>query len=293
LLLDYYLTEKTMCGGKPALNGFVKMVDGSRPDQAGYSKITVYLDSGEAVYSDNIGETDLVFDTATAHMGDFDFAFWPQTIIARGGKSILADEIWNGTKPVLLRDIAAFGSNGDYSVVPGQFSTAAGLACKNITVSAKTSGMDGQIHTCIHLLEDVNLTFLASANALGGPGFSWEVRGVAREGAAQAYYPQCLSPVSCPVLSKPTQENYSQCSGQGKSIESTRDGKGCVTAYDCISNEERAGRQLRGNQAPNCPPTENLVKDTAACWDKRGNVDYQRNEQTGCIESVVCRTSPG
>ncbi len=292
LNFDYYFTEKTDCNGRPALNGFVKMAEAAFPDRASYTKITAYLDSGEAVYSDRLGESDLAFDTAKPLMADFDPAFWPQTVIARGKKNLLSEEIWSGTKPVLLRNVAVFGGNGDYSVTAGPEGKVAGLDCKNITVSVKASTMDGQIITCIHKLTDPNFSFIASAYAFGGPGFQWSIKSFSREAAPTAYYPQCLTPVSCPSVSKPTQQERDSCGAQGNSIESTKDDKGCVTEYACITNEERARRNIGGNQRPGCPVDEKLVKENADCWSKQGNVDYQRNEQTGCITGITCNLPP-
>jgi len=292
LIFDYYFTEKTDCNGRPALNGFVKMVEAAYPDRAGYTKITFYLDSGEAVYSDRLGEPDLAFDTAKPLMADFDPAFWPQTVAARGNKNLLSEEIWNGTKPVLLHNLAVFGGNGDYSITAGPDDKMAGLECKNITISAKASNMDGQIITCIHELTDLNFSFIAHANALGGPGFEWSVTSLSREAPSNAYYPQCLTPVDCPSLSKPTQEDYTSCQSQGNSIENTKDDKGCVTEYACITNEERARRNFAGNQNSGCPVDEKLVTENADCWSKQGNVDYQRNQQTGCITNITCSLPP-
>ena len=289
---DYYFTEKTDCSGRPALNGFVRMAEAAYPDRASYSKITAYLDSGEAVYSDRFSEPDLAFDTAKPLMADFDPAFWPQTIAARGNKNLLSAEIWNGKKPVLLRNVAVFGGNGDYSITAGQNSSVAGFDCKNITISVKASNMDGQMITCVHKLADLDFSFIASANALGGAGFQWSVKSLSREEPSTAYYPQCLAPVSCPSVSKPAQQEYTSCGTQGKSIESTRDGKGCVTAYTCMANDERARKNIAGNQNPDCAVDEKIVKENADCWSKQGNVDYQRNEQTGCITGITCNLPP-
>lgn len=293
LMFDYYFTEKTECGNRPALNGFVRMADAAFTDHVSYSKITVYLDSGEAVYSDNTGETDLAFNTAAARVVDFDPAFWPQTIIARGNRSIISGEIWNGTKPVLLENVAAFGANGDYSIMPGSMGAAAGTACKNLTVSVKSSNMNGQIMSCIGRLEDVNLTFVATASIPDmGQGFLWSLKSVTREDTQSAYYSQCLAPVSCPTLSQPTQDDYSQCGMQNKSIDISKDAKGCVTAYECIANDERARRSIASSQPPNCPVDGNLVNQAADCWNRQGSVNYGSDQQTGCVNNVQCGMPP-
>ncbi|MCX6777591.1 MAG: hypothetical protein NT157_01780 [Candidatus Micrarchaeota archaeon] len=288
LNFDYYLVEKVDCDGRPALNGFVKTVEASRPEQAGYFKITVYLDSGEAVYSNGIGEPDLAFDGAVPQMLDFDFAFWPETVIARGGKNLLSDEIWNSAKPVLLRNVAAFGGNGDYSISVGKDTTVAGLECRNVTISAKTSNMDGQIVTCVHKLDDLNFSFIASISIIGGPGFDWSVEDFSRDAPSLAYYPQCLAPIPCPSVTKPTQQERDSCGSQGNSLEGTKNSKGCVTKYECLTNTERARRNFVSSQREGCAVDEALVTQNADCWSQQGNVDYGRNEQTGCIVSVTC-----
>lgn len=283
---DYYFDENTTCNGRPALNGIVKVTD-PRSQGSSYAKITVYLDTGEAVYSDYMGESDLAFDTATPKMVDFDFAFALQTITARGGKSFLSEEVWNATKPVLFKNIAAFGGVGDYSVIQTGTSTSAGLYCKNFTVATKTSSMDGQILMCLHRLSDVNLAFLASGGFPGNDTPSWQLAGMSRAKSGIAYYPQCLVPIVCPSVAKPLQEEYDNCSAQGNSLEAEKDSRNCVSAFKCLTREEQANKSISQNQRPGCSVDDALVQQVASCWNLQGNVNYQENQQ-GCIISAEC-----
>ncbi|VVC01958.1 Uncharacterised protein [uncultured archaeon] len=285
---DYYFVEKTTCGGRPALNGFMKATQLGQQG-AGYSKATVYLDTGEAAYSDMMGDADLAFDTAKPKMADFDFAFYLQTIAARGGKKFLSEEVWNATAPVLLKNVAAFGGVGDYSISPSGSGTAAGLACRNFTASVKSSNMEGQIRMCVHQLDDVPLSFLTGASFPGeGNAPSWQLSAVTREKPSIAYYSQCLAPVSCPALSKPTQEERDACNAKGNSLEATRDGQGCVSAFNCITPEDRARESITGSQRPGCAVSEQFVQQAADCWKQQGNVNYENDQQSGCVTKVNC-----
>jgi hypothetical protein len=286
--IDYYLTANATCSGRPAINGFMKVTDMTSNNNMGYTKLTVYLDSGEAAYSDGIGESDLAFNTAKPYINSLDVAFWPQTIAAIGGKSIRSSEIWNGTMPVLLTGVAAMQTNGDYSIIAGGMDSVAGIKCKNITISAKTSSMDGQVVACIGVLEDANLSFVASARMAGNQGFQWGISSVSREAAPIVYYPQCLAPITCPTVAAPSHDDYNVCNSQGNSLETTKDKQGCVTSYDCITNAERARRNIIGNQATGCAVNETLVSQNADCWANQGNVEYSRNGQTGCIMGLRC-----
>jgi|GEM_PF-1406138 len=286
--LDYYLTANATCGGRPAINGFIKATGVSGNNNADYAKLTVYLDSGEAVYSDRIGESDLAFNTAKPYVNSLDVAFWPQTIAAIGGKSIMSSEIWNGTMPVLLTNVAAMQTNGDYSIIAGNMDSVAGIKCKNITISAKTSSMNGQMVTCIGVLNDVNLSFVASAGMIGNQGFQWAIKSVSREAAPIVYYPQCLTPIACPTVTAPSFDDYNVCNSQGNSLEMTKDKQGCVTSYDCITNAERARKYIISNQAPGCAVNETIVSQNADCWANQGNVEYSRSGQTGCIMGLKC-----
>lgn len=287
---DYYLDQKTTCGGRPALNGFMKATQQGQQG-AGYSKVTVYLDTGEAAYSDMMGDSDLAFDTAKAKMADFDFAFYLQTVAARGGKKFLSEDVWNATSPVLLKNIAAFGGVGDYSVISTGSDTVAGFACKKFTATIKSSNMEGQILLCVHELDDVPIAFVASAGFPEGQnGPSWQLSSMDRNKPSIAYYAQCITPVSCPSLSKPTQADYDACNAKGNTLESKRDDKGCVSAFNCITREEQARESITNSQRPGCDVKDEFVQQAKSCWDQQGNVNYE-NGNDGCITKVLC-TNP-
>ena len=289
VMFNYYLSEKTACAGRPALNGFLKGEEEGR-NGANYAKITVYLDTGEAVYSDSLDEPSLAFDSAKERMSDFDAAFYLPTLVARGGKKMLSDEIWNASKPVLLKSVPAFGTSGDYSLMAGGSGKVAGLECKNYTLSVKSANMQGQMAFCIYRLPEPQLALVTSVKfpqeINNVP--SWELARMDNEKPTNAFYPQCLQPVSCPSVSMPTQEEHNSCSSQNKTIEPERDSKNCVTAYNCISREEQARKNIAGSQRPGCPVSEELVTQAANCWSQNGNVNYDNDQNSGCITKVNC-----
>ncbi|MFA6328516.1 MAG: hypothetical protein WCY41_03650 [Candidatus Micrarchaeia archaeon] len=285
---DYYFDEKTECGGRPALNGFMTA---SQQGQMGsnYMKLTAYLDTGEVVYSDSLSGPDIAFDTATPKVSDFDLGFMAQTLAARGGKKLLSDEIWNATKPVLLKNVAVSGGNGDYSITAGGVDKVAGLECKIFTISAKASNMEGQIVVCAHQLDDVPFSFVASGTFPGQGSTNWQLTGMTREKPTMAYYSQCLAPVSCPSVTPPTQQERDACSMKGNVIDTAKDGSGCATAYNCITLNEQAGKSMAQNQRPGCTVKDGLVQQAVSCWEQNGNVNYQSGSD-GCVEKVDCST---
>jgi len=283
---EYYFDEKTACGGRPALNGYMAASQQGMQG-ANYLKVTAYLDTGEVVYSDSLGGQDIAFDTATPKVSDFDLGFMLQTLVARGGKKLLSDEVWNATKPVLLKNVAASGGNGDYAITAGGMDSAAGLQCKSFTISAKASNMEGQIVTCVHQLEDVPLSFVASGTFPGQGSVNWQLTGMAREKPPMAYYPQCLAPVPCPSLAQPTQQERDACGAKGSFIDTAKDGSGCAIAYNCITNVERARNAVVGNQRPGCQVDEGIVQQVASCWGNSSNVNFISG-QDGCLQRIEC-----
>lgn len=290
--MDYYLDQKATCGGRPALNGYMKAVQQGQQGAA-YMKVTVYLDTGEAAYSGRIGEADLAFDTAKPAMADFDVAFYLQTIAARGGKNLLSAEMWNATGPVLLKNIAVFGGVGDYSVSQYGTGSSGGKPCENFTAAIKASSMEGQISVCVQKLDDIALSYSAMGGFPGeSNGPSWQLTALSREKSPLAYYPQCLAPVACPSVNRATPDDYSQCGSQGKTLRVEHDASGCVTAFNCITYEEDAQKEIAGMQRPGCPVDNAMVTKIADCRKQQGNVNYQQNQQSGCLESVDCAMPP-
>ena len=287
---EYYFDEMTTCSGRPALNGFMTA---SQQGQQGsnYLKVTVYLDTGEAVYSDSLNGQDIAFDSAKPKVADF-VGFSLQTIVARGGKKLLSDEVWNATKPVLLKNVAVSGGNGDYSITAGGIDKVAGLECKSFTISAKASNMDGQVVVCVHKLDDVPLSFVTSGTFPGQGSTNWQLTGMTREKPTMGYYPQCLAPVPCPSVSQPTQQERDACGAKGNSIDTAKDANGCATAYNCITPEERARKNMLQSQGPSCTVNEEFVQQAADCWKQNGNVNYDYIQQTGCITKVNCGMPP-
>ena len=289
--LDYYLVEKTQCLGRPALNGFMQTTQKAHPDQKSYIKITVYLDSGEAVYSTGTGESELAFDKATPRTLDFDPAFMPQSVLARGGKNMLSDEVLKGTKPTLVKDVAAVASIGDYSISKTGESQVAGLSCTNFTLAASTENFMGQILVCAHILDDVNLSFVASGVYVG-PNVNWKLTAMSRETPSAAFYPQCLEPVACPVVARPKSGERDACQAQNKTFETERNEQNCISAFGCVSYEEKARKEFARNQRTGCAINEDNVKIAANCWTQNGNINYNYEDRTGCIKSIACNMPP-
>ncbi len=288
--MDYYLDEKTTCNGKPAINGIVKFSDPASPSaEARYIKVTAYPDTGEAVYSNDLGAQDIGFDTAKSSVPSIDLAFYFSTLVAKGGKSMLSAEVWNSTRPVILKGVGAFGGAGDYSLMQTGAKTAAGVDCTDFTLNAKASNFGGQMQACVHVIPDVNLAVM-TGGAYPGGGPSWSLSSIKREKSPDAYYSQCLAPIVCPSLSAPTSDDYGQCNAQNKTYNTEYNADNCVTAFNCVTFIERArsemGRMQRGGS---CPANEALAQKAADCWARQGNVNFQNGPQSSCIVDVECQ----
>ncbi len=290
---DYYLDEKTTCDGKPALNGLIKTSLPNGPAEASsYAKVTVYLDTGEAAYSNDMTSSDIGFDSARPSIGDLDMGFYFSSLVAKGGKNMLSAEVWNSTRPVILKGVGAFGGAGDYSIVQTGSSSAAGVTCTNFVLSGKASNFGGQMQSCVHLLSDLNLPVMTGA-AYGQGGPSWSLSSITREKSPTTYYPQCLTPIKCPSLSAPTYEEYGQCNMANKTYNTEYDANGCVTSFTCTTYAARARSEIAWMQrGGNCQVDDSLVQQAAGCWARQGNTNFRSSGQSNCITEVECMMPP-
>ncbi|MCL6089230.1 MAG: hypothetical protein M1530_03675 [Candidatus Marsarchaeota archaeon] len=291
---DYYLDEQTACGGKPAINGLVKLSDPASPSaEARYAKITIYPDTGEAVYSNDMDARDIGFDTAQSSIsslaGSLDPAFYIPSLMAKGGKSMLSAEVWNSTRPVILKGVGAFGGAGDYSLVQTGTKTSAGVDCTDFTLNAKASNFGGQMQACVHFIPDVNLAVM-TGGAYPGGGPSWSLSAIKREKSPDAYYSQCLAPIVCPSLSAPTSDDYGSCNALNKTYNTEYNADNCVTAFNCVTFIERARSELaRMQRGGSCAVDEGIAQKAADCWARQGNVNFQNGPQSNCIVDVECQ----
>ena len=152
----------------------------------------------------------------------------------------------------------------------------------------------GQIESCIHLIPDVNLAVMAGG-AYGQGGPSWTLSSIKREKSSVSYYPQCLTPIKCPSLSAPTNEDYGRCNAMNKSYSTDYDADNCVTSFNCVTFIERARSEMaRMQRGGNCPANEALAQKAADCWARNGNTDFRSGERSNCIIDVECQTpQPG
>lgn len=286
----YWLEGEKKCDSRDAVAGIFTMKEVGMTGMQPYAKITVYLDNGEFVNSNYQSEGDLAFDTAKAQRVDMDFMLLMNYMFRNAGRNFLNDSVWNSTEPIILRNVALFGSSANISISKVGNSTSGVVPCTEFSIATKeVSGYSGQLTVCVAKITDSNpLPYVVYVKPKEGEqGPNWELKSVEKVKSGLTVYSQCMSPVSCPSINPPTQEEQNTCMSRNGSIETMKDDKNCVIEYRCMTLKERAEMQLRNNMAPNCQVQQQMVDSLAACWEQQKNADFDRNDR-GCITAVRC-----
>lgn len=284
----YWLESEKNCNGRDAVLGLATIRAGGKGPLA---KITVYLDKGELVASNWQQETDLSFDTATPQATDIDFMLFMNYVFNTAGKNFMNDPIWNSSDPTLLKGVYAFGAMSNISVIRNGESTSGVVPCTEFSVTVKGStGSSEQFDVCVARITDSNplpyVVYVKPKGNMGGP--EWDLNSVDKVKSGITSYPQCLSPVTCPKVNAPTQDDINSCNQQNGSIQNIKDDKNCVTEYRCMTMQQRAEMQIRNSQAPGCGVSQQLINEVVACWNQQKNVNFNR-DNSGCVTTAVCQ----
>lgn len=284
----YWLESEKNCSGRDAVLGVVII---QQANVGAFAKFTLYLDRGELVASRWQKESDLAFDTAEPQASDMDFLLFMNYIFNAAGKNFADDPVWNSSEPTLLNEVYAFGSVSNISVANIGESTSGIFPCTEFSVAVKGSmGSAEQYDVCVANITDSNpLLYVVYVKPSGGMmGPAWNLESIEKVKSGIVVYPRCLSPVICPKVNAPTMNNLSTCNLQNGTIQPIRNDQNCVTAYTCMTMQQRAEEQIRKSQAPNCPVSQQLINEVVACWMQRKGAIFS-NDNSGCITAVACQ----
>ena len=288
----YWLEDEKKCNGRDSVLGILAMreLGGGNTGQP-LAKITVYLDKGELTVSNWQQESDLSFDTAKPQASEMDFMLFMNYIFNGADKNFMNNPVWNSTEPVILKEVTAFGSISNISVVKVGESASGVVPCTEFSVAVKGStGYSEQLKACVAHITDSNpLPYIVYVKPKEGEsGANWKLNSVDKVKSDIAKYPQCLSPIVCPKVKSPTQQEWNTCNQQGGSIEQVRDNDNCIVEYKCMSMREVAERDLKNMQGPDCVVSQEVINALVACREQnKQNIDFERGNQ-GCITGIVC-----
>jgi hypothetical protein len=286
--MTYWLEDEKKCNGRDAVLGIFTMRGvggGGQP----YAKVTVYLDKGELAISNWQSDSDLSFDTAKPQASDMDFLLFLNYIFNSAGKNFMNDPIWNSTEPVILKEVYVFGGISNISIAKIGESTSGVVPCTEFSVAVRGSSTSEQVIVCVAHITGTNplpyVVYVKPKEGQGGP--TWSLNSVEKVKSGITNYPQCISPVVCPKVSAPTQQEQATCNQQGGNFDGIRDNNNCITQYRCMSLRDRAEMQIKNSQAPVCQVSQQLVDALLGCWGQQKNADFDRGNQ-GCITAVKC-----
>ncbi|MFH1306482.1 MAG: hypothetical protein ABIH83_02380 [Candidatus Micrarchaeota archaeon] len=291
--VDYWLTEKEECNGRPAYLGIMHAKQEGMQREETYAKITAYADNGEIAVSGFSGASDLMFDSAEPRPLEMDLLLTLNTLFASAGENFMQEEVWNSTKPVILKDVADSRgkSVNNYSIIRTGEEDAL-LPCITYTLAVKGEHMRGSFTTCAAKMdENIPLPFIVYYNVIGDGMMSWSLESYSNELPSTIFYPQCLLPTKCEYIGEPSKPEWSECDKKDGHMETVFDNAGCPTEHICIDNIQRARRELKSSQPPHCTPvSDSLVQKLAKCQKEgKGEISDMETDEDGCIISFECR----
>ncbi|MEM0475180.1 MAG: hypothetical protein QW343_00085 [Candidatus Norongarragalinales archaeon] len=231
--VQYFFEEEKKCGNKRALLGLLRAADESKPEAVSWAKTTLYLDDGVLVPSQQMSETDLAFDNAKPHAGDWDLAFFLNALFASVGQDLVASDVWtNKEEPTILKSARiSKEAPSDASVMKKGAGSGGAEPCVEFTVISKTAG---EWTVCVKQPTDENpLAYVVYANAKT-PSLNWRLKKASKQKSGVMRTLQCLEPIKCPFVQMPSGDERRACEQQGNALIDERDEKGCVTRYACI-----------------------------------------------------------
>ena len=280
-----WLNNNMTCNGRQALAGLALM--NFSEGQSGYYKVTVYLDNGELVQTGMDQASSLAFDDMVAKENDFvDIPLTLSDIYAAAGQNLLTDRIWNSTSPTMIRNVEHSRSATNFSVSRMGASTNGTLPCTMFALAAKGTDMTGTFNVCVASMNDsLPLPFVVSfsfSDMQNAP--SWELKSYSFRSPSVVSAPQCLEPVRCAYVPRPS----INCANG--TLEQAKDAKNCVTSYGCVSYRDNALSSIMNSQNSNCPnPSEALINKGIDCIKSNSNIDGPR-DNNGCLTDINCRS---
>ncbi|NYZ77918.1 hypothetical protein H0N96_00770 [Candidatus Micrarchaeota archaeon] len=289
LYFTLWLNEEKDCNGKNAFLGLIKASDkpNQPDDQSSWVKMVVYADDGVMAVSKNGNKNELAFDNAKSAALDFDFFLTLNSLFAAAGKNFNTDPVWNSTVPVILKNVVFSGNPVNFSVIKGDDSSEFALPCKKFSlISQEQGGGPSELSVCVAKPGGkLPLPFVVSMTI--GENFDVKLKSVSKEKASVPYYPQCLTPVTCQSVSRPSAADDQACRNRTGNFEQVRDVENCIVSYACKTERERVLDDLQRSQRSGCPqPSEALIQKAIDCSSKNNRQYHSGND--GCINDVTC-----
>jgi len=283
--LTLWLERKMDCGGREALVGVQSFAIGG---DTAWSKVIVYTDNGETAVSEWAQASSLAFDDLQPAASDFDFYLTLNDIFARAGENFMTDQSRNSTTPTILKNVVMGSGLSNYSVFrTGNSFTNKALPCTEFSLVERGTSVDGTYAVCVaDTSANVPLPFVVSADFIGEGGPHWSLTSFSHEQSGVVSLPQCFEPVRCAYVAGPTSAQASACEGSGGSMEAIRDGRNCITGYECWTLSDWALDGLRGMQNPSCPDPSAVVVTAAVDCMSQGLGSGLEYNQNGCIIAI-------
>ncbi|MFH1696855.1 MAG: hypothetical protein ABH854_03045 [Candidatus Diapherotrites archaeon] len=296
----YYLEKEIKCGGRDAIAGAMSSYDEDESaEHTQWAKFTLYLDNGEFGSSGWMNKSGLAFDDAVPGKTGQTLLTQLNSIFAGSGKNLNSQEIWESDIPTLLKNVYYQGSSfgditGDLSVIKKGASSAYTKPCTEFSVNVKSSnGFNGEIVYCITGTDsEIGLPYSVSISTPQMKNSNnTELKKVEKKASGAPLYPQCMESVGCEAPKFMTNEEREACKSAGKRVQELRDKEGgCITAYECLSDQEAVRMNIIKSQPEQCQePSSELIQKVIKCLEKvQGDKITPQYDNQGCIVSVEC-----
>lgn len=289
--LSYYIEKKKSCDNREAYLGLIKVQTNDKNSQPQYAKITIFTDNGEMAVTSWSNETNMAFDDITPFYNELDLPLMLNEIFVYAGKNFNSNEYWETENPILLKDVSTGRSKGNYSIIPLEEDNSGLVPCKKFKIVMKTTNVDGYFTACVaRKIGDISLPFIVSFAFQNEQGPSWELKSFTSEKSGIAWVPQCLKPVTCAYVTEPSQTERIVCNSGGGQIENDFDEKGCIKAYKCMSQSDRAKEAISRVQNPTCQINQIVLNKYLQCLKNNiPNFDTTKYDNQGCLTDINCR----
>ncbi|PIN95940.1 hypothetical protein COU39_03405 [Candidatus Micrarchaeota archaeon CG10_big_fil_rev_8_21_14_0_10_60_32] len=293
--MTYWFEEEADCSGKKALNGIYSVSGSQMGGGTVWGKTTYYYESGELASTDLSQKSGLMFEASRVIQAPIIINFL-QELFASAGKDFASSEVWDSTKPLVIKDVNFFsGSKQNVSVVNKGAGSGA-TPCTDFALYSTNS--PGAIIACATKPTEAapySITVYIKpgddwpANAGNFP--TWKlVRVPAKEASGESALLECVDFVRCKHVESPSQSERDACEAGGdKKMRDEYDANQCVSAYACKTVNDIAVEQVQQMQGPSCGmPSQSVMDAVANCIrEDRGGINWS-NDQNGCVISASC-----
>lgn len=236
--ITYWFEEEATCSGRKALNGIYSVSGEQTGGESVWAKTTYYYEKGELASTEFYQKGGLVFE-ATKFNQAFVTPNLIQEIFAAAGVDFASSEVWDSTKPLVLKDVSFFGgSKGNISIVnKGEGSGV--VPCIEFEIYTQNSPY--AVIACATKPTDetpysITVYFESGDDwpAEAGTFPTWKLtRAPAKQASGESALIECIDFVRCDYVESPTQEEIDACEADGGAYQEAYDENDCVTSIEC------------------------------------------------------------